>query len=64
MASFLVSPIGTISWLESTLCPGEDDGLLEVLDHEGEGAGSEAHGVSAVEYNEGIEVWVSGCIPS
>jgi hypothetical protein len=49
---------------ESTLGSSEDYRFLEVFDHEREGAGSEAHGVSAVEDDEGIEVCVDECLPS
>ena len=44
--------------MKSSLAAGDDDGLAEVLQHEGEGGGGVGEGVGAVEDDEAVKVLV------
>ena len=47
-----------------TLRPSDDYCFFEVFDHEGKTAGREAHCIRAVDDDEGVKLYISGCVLS
>ena len=42
--------------MSATLGSCENDGLFEILDHEGKTAGCKTHGVSSMDYDERVKI--------
>lgn len=50
--------------MEATLRSSKNDGLFEILDHEGKTAGCKTHGVSSVNYDECVKIYLISDVPS
>ena len=50
--------------MEVTLRSSKNDGLFEILYHEGQTAGCKTHGVSSMNYDECIKIYLFLDVPS